>query len=170
MTLLNKLDMPAEPRLIQKLTTLRKQYITTRWRLYDKALSVLSTLKKQYKLALVSDCYVGLSDIIEALQLPSFFDVIILSYEVGITKPDKQIYLLALERLHLQPDACVFISDALSDLEGARTVGLKTIHIRHTEHPTPPVLVGAYKTQDSNFKPDAQCRNLTDCLACLQSL
>ena len=70
-------------------------------------------------------------------------------------KPDRRIYLEALQRLKLRPEECVFVSDAISDLEGAREVGLKTILIRQGEYT-------AHGAKDPNFKPDFQCKHISE--------
>jgi len=153
--LLRNLGIRERPILIQELIELRKNHVLTRFRLYDNVISVLSTLRKNYKLALVSNCFVGLSDILRALNLTHFFECIILSYEVGVKKPDRRIYLEALQRLKLRPEESVFVSDAISDLEGAREVGLKTILIRQGEHTT-------HGAKDLNFKPDFRCKHISE--------
>jgi FMN phosphatase YigB (HAD superfamily) len=56
--------------------------------LYDGVLSVLSALKAKYKLALVSNCRVGLAEVIDAVGLTPFFTSLVLSYQVGVGKPD----------------------------------------------------------------------------------
>jgi HAD superfamily hydrolase (TIGR01509 family) len=153
--LLKNLGTRESPILIQELIELRKNHVLTRWRLYDNVISVLSALRKNYKLALVSNCFVGLSDVLRALNLTHFFECIILSYEVGVRKPDRRIYLEALQRLKLRPEESVFVSDAISDLEGAREVGLKTILVRQGEYTT-------HEAKDSNFKPDFQCKYISE--------
>lgn len=163
--LLKNLGLPERPILIDKLTELRKRYWSTRFNLYDKVILVLSTLRKKYKLALVSNCFVGTSDVLEALNLIHFFDCIILSYEIGVKKPDKRIYLETLQRLKLRPEECVFVSDSISDLEGAREVGLKTILIRQGEYPFS--FVTPSKAKDPNFKPAFQCKHISQIFECL---
>ncbi len=163
--LLKNLGIHERPILVQELTELRKNHVPTRFRLYDGVISVLSTLRKKYKLALVSNCFVGLSDVLKALNLTRFFDCIVLSYEIGVKKPDKRIYLEALQRLKLRPEECVFVSDAINDLEGAREVGLKTILIRQGEYPFSFVREG--KAKDPNFKPDFQCKLISQVIDCL---
>jgi len=153
--LLRNLGVLERPILIQELIELRKNHVLTRFRLYDNVISVLSTLRKNYKLALVSNCFVGLSDILKALNLTRFFECIILSYEVGVRKPDRRIYLEALQRLKLRPEECVFVSDAINDLEGAREVGLKTMLVRQGEYTT-------HGAKDLNFKPDFQCKHISE--------
>lgn len=55
------------------------------------------------------------------------FDATVFSYDAGLLKPDPRIYALALERLGLDPDACLFVGDGgHRELTGAREVGLHT--------------------------------------------
>jgi len=159
--LLKNLGMRESPILVQELTELRKNHVPTRFRLYDNVVSVLSALRKKYKLALVSNCFVGLSDVLEALNLTHFFDCVVLSYEIGVKKPDKRIYLEALQRLKLRPEQCVFVSDSISDLEGAREVGLKTILIHQGKYPFSFASWRPQVAKDPNFKPDFQCKHIS---------
>jgi epoxide hydrolase-like predicted phosphatase len=65
------------------------------------------------------------------LQLRDF-DVVVLSQEVGIRKPDERIYAIALERLGLPAERCVFVDDLGGNLKPAKALGMSTIR-----HETP---------------------------------
>ena len=52
------------------------------------------------------------------------FDVTVISGEVGMRKPDPEIYLLCAERLGLPPSACVFVDDLAPNVRGAAAVGM----------------------------------------------
>jgi len=55
------------------------------------------------------------------------WDTIISSAELGIQKPDPQIYQAALQQLGLHPAQAVFVGHDASELGGARAVGMKTV-------------------------------------------
>lgn len=59
------------------------------------------------------------------------FDAVVLSGEVGLRKPEPEIFLLSLERLGVAADQCVFIDDMVHNLEAAQVLGLTTVH--HTD-------------------------------------
>jgi epoxide hydrolase-like predicted phosphatase len=61
----------------------------------------------------------------EALQ--DLFDVAIISGEVGLHKPQPEIYLLAAERLGLEPEECVFVDDLRENVRGAEAVGMTAV-------------------------------------------
>jgi epoxide hydrolase-like predicted phosphatase len=58
------------------------------------------------------------------------FDGWVISHEVGLRKPDPEIYVLGAERIGLPPEACVFVDDLGGNLKPARALGMATI--RHT--------------------------------------
>lgn len=55
------------------------------------------------------------------------FDIVILSCDVGLRKPDSEIYKLTLKRLGLRADECIFIDDKEEYLTPAKKLGIKTI-------------------------------------------
>ena len=59
--------------------------------------------------------------------LDELFDPIVISGEVGMRKPEKRIFDLAVDRLGLQPSDVVFVDDAEPNLVGARAAGLRTV-------------------------------------------
>jgi HAD superfamily hydrolase (TIGR01509 family) len=64
--------------------------------------------------------------------LKTFCDVIVISGEVGLRKPDPEIYLMAAKQLKLEPRECVFVDDIERNVRGAEDVGMVGVH--HTEN------------------------------------
>lgn len=60
-------------------------------------------------------------------RLTGAFDAIVISGEVGLRKPQPEIYRLVLEGLDVAPEQAVFVDDAEPNLIGARAVGLRTL-------------------------------------------
>ena len=60
--------------------------------------------------------------------LDQAFDLLIISAEEGLTKPDPRVYHLAAERLGIQPHEAIFVDDFIENVEGARAVGMHAIH------------------------------------------
>jgi putative hydrolase of the HAD superfamily/hydrolase len=60
------------------------------------------------------------------------FDDIVISGEVGLRKPEPEIFELAAQRLGLEPAECVFVDDMQLNVDGARAVGMTAI--LHTEY------------------------------------
>jgi putative hydrolase of the HAD superfamily len=64
---------------------------------------------------------------IEKFELRKYFSVFFSSCYLGVSKPNAQIYRLALDISQRQPEECVFIDDRPLNLECARRLGLHTI-------------------------------------------
>jgi len=88
----------------------------------------IKTLKNKYKTGLLSNApskYIR--DIISQNKLEPYFDEIVISSEVGHTKPSKEIFEIMLNKLNLNPSDVVFIDDSKMHIEGAQKIGIKSI-------------------------------------------
>jgi putative hydrolase of the HAD superfamily len=65
--------------------------------------------------------------------LAELFDDTVISGEVGVYKPEPEIYLLACERLRVKPSACVFVDDLRENCDAAEAVGMMAILHRDPE-------------------------------------
>lgn len=63
-------------------------------------------------------------------SLDTFFNKAYYSHLMGYRKPEKEAYQLILDNHGLNPAETVFIDDTLPNIEGARAVGLQTIHLQ----------------------------------------
>ena len=60
-------------------------------------------------------------------EIRSLFDEVVISAEVGLHKPQPEIYLLAAERLGVRPEDCVFVDDLRENCAGAEAVGMTAV-------------------------------------------
>jgi len=65
--------------------------------------------------------------------LSRLFDGVVISGEIGIRKPSREIYELAAERIGLQPSECVFVDDLPFNLKPAAELGMATVHHETSE-------------------------------------
>jgi epoxide hydrolase-like predicted phosphatase len=99
-----------------------------RFHSYPKSIKIVKSLKsKGYKLGMISDTIRAHARISKKHGLLEPFDVVILSYEVGLSKPDPKIFRLALKRLKSEPQSTVFIDDIPNYVKAARRLGIKGI-------------------------------------------
>lgn len=115
--------------------------------LYDGAREVLASLASMASLGLITN---GLSDVqrsrLSRLGIADYFDAIVISSEVGVTKPRPEIFDIAFDQLG-QPDKSdtVMVGDSLtSDIAGGRNFGIDTCwynpHGNRAEPGTEPTL------------------------------
>ena len=62
----------------------------------------------------------------------ALFDATVISGEVGLHKPQPEIYRLAAERLGVEPADCVFVDDLRENCAGAEAVGMTALLHRDT--------------------------------------
>ncbi len=62
--------------------------------------------------------------------LAELFDAVVISAEVGMHKPQPEIYRLAAERLDVEPEECLFVDDLRENCEGAEAVRMTAIRHR----------------------------------------
>ena len=62
--------------------------------------------------------------------LAELFDAVVISAEVGLHKPQPEIYRLAADRLEVEPAECIFVDDLKENCEGAEAVGMTAIRHR----------------------------------------
>jgi|TARA_B110000914_G_scaffold101196_1_gene88892 HAD superfamily hydrolase (TIGR01509 family) len=100
-----------------------------------KVIDILSDLKKYYKVWLLSNTNPKhISDELDSKYVfPHLVDGAIYSYNVGLRKPNKEIYLKACELAEVKPKESVFIDDLSENIYGAKKVGLNGIHYKSIE-------------------------------------
>jgi putative hydrolase of the HAD superfamily len=87
--------------------------------------AVVHARRAGYRTALLSNSW-GLS-LYPRDRFPDMFDVVVISGEVGLRKPDPSIFKLTTEKLGIAPERCVFVDDHPGHLKGALEVGMTTV-------------------------------------------
>ena len=98
--------------------------------LFPDAAQTLSCLRTSgLKLGMITNGSIRMqSRKLECLDLSPLFDTILISDAEGISKPDRQIFHRALQRLNTRPGQAVFVGDHPEvDVAGARAAGMQAI-------------------------------------------
>jgi FMN phosphatase YigB (HAD superfamily) len=100
-------------------------------RIDSNLLEAINSLRTRYRIGLLSNAWSEIRKYIENdWDIANVFDDMIISAEVGLAKPDRRIYQLAVDRLGVLPEQAVFIDDVLGNVEGARLAGLASIQFQ----------------------------------------
>jgi putative hydrolase of the HAD superfamily len=67
------------------------------------------------------------------LPVDEIFETVVDSGFVGCRKPESKIYAIALDRIDLPAESCLFVDDVLVNCEGAEKAGLTAVHFQDTE-------------------------------------
>lgn len=97
-------------------------------------IKLVGELKKLgYKVGLITNIIKPVFDIIKSSGYYDVFDDTLASCEVGLKKPQPEIYKLALKRLDVTAQESIFIDDKQSNLGTADKIGFKTILAKDTQ-------------------------------------
>lgn len=160
-TMLEAAGRTASAETIAALADLERRTWERAVHLYPDTLPALRELRRRgFKLAILSNCTCQAGAVVYQLGMAELVDAVLLSYEVGLAKPDPAFYQRACAALGVPPAACAFVADgAGGELEAASALGLRTIRI-HRPHPRHP-------DDGQAVRADAHVRTLAEALALL---
>lgn len=91
-------------------------------------LALIESLRAHYKIGLLSNSPSAfLRGLLAEHDLEKYFDIIVISSEVGLIKPHPEMFQYILGIMEVQPDEAIFIDDNQSYVDGARAVGIKGV-------------------------------------------
>ncbi|GAA0314724.1 MULTISPECIES: HAD family hydrolase [Oceanobacillus] len=118
------------PELAKKLAEAFRSYRIESPHLFEDALSVLTELGKDYRLALVTNGSPSLQNLKLEIspELPPYFEKIFISGDIGTGKPDPEIFHHVLQHLAIDPEEAVMVGDNLNtDIIGANRTGIDSV-------------------------------------------
>lgn len=117
----------------------RREENVQRWfKVYNDAVSTLQTLGEVCKLGIISNAWPYLESLLHLLGLWPYFESVIISAQVGLTKPNPAIYELALRTLGIPADQAIFVDDIPQNVVAAERVGLKGLWLTRQSVVAPP--------------------------------
>lgn len=100
----------------------------------DEVLALVAKAKENgLKTAVFSNVIEPTYNVLAQAGYYDYFDETIASCKVGLAKPEKEIYELALERLHTTAGQSLFIDDKQKNLDPAIEMGFKTILAQNSQ-------------------------------------
>jgi len=99
---------------------------------YSDVMETLVQLKaRKIKIGIVTNGFErDYKKVLQTLGLTGYFDVVVGVDTCNRVKPDKEMFLYAVDKLQVQPAEAIFIGDSVKrDYEGARKAGLKSLLI-----------------------------------------
>jgi putative hydrolase of the HAD superfamily len=95
------------------------------WELYPEVPEVLEQLRPRFQLAVISNFDGRLRFILQHLGISNYFSHVFISSELGVDKPDPEIFRRALKLIHLNSDEVLHVGDdAERDWKAASAAGL----------------------------------------------
>lgn len=103
------------------------------WHAYDDAIPTLRALRAAgVRICLLSNAGVPIADVLDREGLTPLVDSIVLSYEVGVVKPNPEIFRIALQMLELSTASVLMVGDNANDDGGGAALGMRTLILPRT--------------------------------------
>ena len=123
---------------LSKLSDVPKQEIFDHFEtlavLNEKTVELFKKLKKTFKIVVLSNCYDSvLERRIKQFHLEDLFDDVIISYQIGMIKPNKEIYEYAYNKHCKKGDEIYFLDDQEANLKAPKEMGWNVIHFKEED-------------------------------------
>ena len=100
----------------------------------ERLIEFIKSLRPRYKTALLSNAWSEARRLLnEKYRLEPMVDLLVVSAEERLAKPDSRIYELTAERLKIAVHEAVFIDDKAENIEAARRVGMGAVQFLTTD-------------------------------------
>lgn len=117
-------DRAKEERMVDEFCTKTEACLERNQRL-------LARLHGLYRMAVVSNFYGNVATLCDEAGLSQYLTAVLDSTQLGLAKPDPEIFRAALRKLDAEAEKCVFVGDSYErDMLPARRLGMKTIWIK----------------------------------------
>lgn len=118
---------------LQKLSRLQGRTVTleeleTNAKLDSEVIEIAEEVKKDYRIALLSNAPSAfIRGLFAEHNLERLFHEIVISSEVGMVKPNADIFELTLQKLRVLPSESIFIDDNEGHVQSAQKVGIRGV-------------------------------------------
>ena len=127
------------------LAQIQKKYLDT-IEINAEFYSFATKIKQHCKLALISNDSSDWSSYFrEKIDLNKYFDIISVSGDLKIKKPDERIFLLTAQKLGCATSDCTYIDDRRYNLEAAQALGMDTVLFNSRNVPYDGKIVRSFK-------------------------
>jgi HAD superfamily hydrolase (TIGR01549 family) len=127
---LRSLAIPGDAEILGEIHDIFKKYYVSNF--FHCTGDVLKELSKRYMLALLSNTMSDKPyDLLRDYGFMKYFDVVVCSRDLGIRKPNPNIFRHVLDKLCITPAEAVHVGDSIkADMKGASGVGITGIWIK----------------------------------------
>ncbi|NKC68116.1 HAD family hydrolase [Vagococcus fluvialis] len=128
--------------------------------LYSGVPEVLDKLSKNYSLGVIANQGEGLTERLKEYGIEHYFKVIISSADVGIKKPNLEIFEQALLEANISPKEAIYVGDRVdNDIIPSKKIGMRAIRIKQG--------LGKFHKESETYPSDMIINDLSELLCLL---
>jgi HAD superfamily hydrolase (TIGR01549 family) len=127
---LRNLAIPGSTEILRDIHDIFKKHYVSNF--FHCTEDVLKELSDKYMIALLSNTMSDKPyDLLRDTDLMKYFDVVVCSRDLGIRKPNPEIFRYVLDKLCVLPEEAVHVGDNIeADMKGASSVGITGVWIK----------------------------------------
>lgn len=134
------------------LERIEEEYLDT-IELSNGFIDFIEKAKNKYKLGIISNDSSRWSKYLrEKFDINKYFDVISISGDLKIQKPDERIFLLTIEKLGVIAEDCFYIDDRTGNLNAAKKVGMNPILLNSRNESYDGVAVNSFEELEKEIE------------------
>ena len=123
--------------------------------LYPETIDALEKLSQNYQLGIIANQSATVRALLEEWGIESYFQLIILSEEVGLSKSDSTIFKLALQKANTTANRIIYVGDRYdNDIVPAKSLGMRAVRILTG--------MGRFAVEDMEWKSDWQLHSIQE--------
>lgn len=123
---------------------------------FPESEAVLREVGTRHKLGIIANQEIGIHRLLSKLGWDGIFDIIIISDEVRLWKPDIRIFQMAIDKARCEPSEAAMVGDRIdNDIASAKRLGMKTIRFKWG-------IFGPQEPSSESETPDAQISSLSE--------
>lgn len=123
--------------------------------LYPETIDAIEKFSQNYRLGIIANQSSSVRELLKEWRIESYFQLIILSEEVGLSKPDSTIFKLALQEANTTANRIVYVGDRYdNDIVPAKSLGMRAVRILTG--------MGRFAIEDMEWKSDWQLHSIQD--------
>ena len=124
------MKVPSTAALIDRVSELYIQQLSTHTELFEGTVSVLEYLSSKYTLHIITNGFEHVQQCkLENSGIAQFFKIVLTAEKIGFKKPHATIFMSALKIAEVLPEHAMMIGDSLeADIQGALKLGMQAIH------------------------------------------
>ena len=123
---------------VEEYPKIEEEFLDNWYTINPEFTEIVKILKNKYKIGMLSNDLKEWSKFLRIkFNINNYFDIAIISGEVGYRKPDRKIYELLLEKTNTKSKDIIFVDDKLENLRSASELGINTIRFIRIESKTP---------------------------------
>lgn len=131
--------------------------------IYPEVREALSLFRAKYRLGIIANQLEGLSERLKSFGILSYFDLVVSSFDVGLSKPSEEIFRFALSESGCSPKESAMVGDRTdNDIVPAKKIGMKSVRVLRGEW-------RHYEARREEEKADYECFALDEAASCFLS-